>query len=73
MAYNVYFLCDECGEVGENYVNKTISYSRMEKIAQKRYGWHVSRSGKWICPYCWKKLHKTDKKIEEENKNAGQE
>lgn len=57
MAYNVYFLCDECGDVGANYVNQTISYSRMEKIARERYGWHVSKDGKWVCPYCWERLH----------------
>ncbi len=57
MAYNVYFLCDECGTVGANYVNQSVPYTKMEKIARHRYGWHVSKSGKWTCPYCWERLH----------------
>lgn len=53
-------MCDECGTVGENYVNQSVAYTRMEKIARHRYGWHISKSGKWVCPYCWERLQEKD-------------
>jgi len=62
MAYNVYFLCDECGEVGANFTNQTVSYSKMERYDRKK-GWTVSRHGKWVCPMCqeWEKRIKKSK------------
>lgn len=61
MAYNVYFMCDECGEVGANFTNTTVSYTKAEKIAKSRYGWHVSKNGAWICPTCWERVYREKK------------
>ena len=53
MAYNVYYICDCCGNEGAAWVNYTVSLSRCQKIARK-YGWKIGKYG-WICPSCQNK------------------
>lgn len=51
MAYNVYCLCDVCGDTIINFTNRTVSVSKMRQIA-KDQGWIATPSKGWICPFC---------------------
>lgn len=51
MAYNVYCLCDVCGDTIINFTNASVSISRMRQIA-KNQGWIATPAKGWICPVC---------------------
>jgi hypothetical protein len=53
MAYNVYILCDRCGDDGLSWTNQTVPITGAMRIARKR-GWKIGMNG-WICPECQKK------------------
>ncbi len=59
MAYNVYFACDNCGNVGASWVNYNARLANTIKIARE-HGWRVGKRG-WICPDCKAKM-KTSRK-----------
>lgn len=60
MAYNVYFACDQCGEVGAAWANHGVSQSICIKIAREA-GWKVGKKG-WICPSCQESNKRKERK-----------
>ena len=61
MAYNVYIICDICGDTTLNFTNVSVSISLMKKLARGR-GWGVGNH--WVCPHCKKiKAKKEEKEV----------